>query len=146
MSGAVGSVVEGARWLAGCGRAWEVLGAWARGGLAEVPAGGGFDVVRVPVGLGPETVRWLRVAGVPLGPVLVGPDGADFVVAEGTAEGDAVLPPGTPVLLPPACVVEPYRLGGRGWLVGPAGREPARGGDVASAYALALAEAGEVLR
>ncbi|URN11895.1 hypothetical protein LUW77_09095 [Streptomyces radiopugnans] len=74
-------------WLDPTGRVPAVLAAWEHGALGEVPAGIAWDVVRVPLPLAGETVRRMRAARAPLGPVLSTPLGADFVVALGSADG-----------------------------------------------------------
>ncbi|WP_143688562.1 hypothetical protein [Streptomyces barkulensis] len=133
-------------WLAGAGRTDTVTAAWSRGALAEVPAGLAWDVVRLPLTLAPETVRLLRAACVSLGPVLVGPPGAEFIVTRGSAhgwatEGGEVLATGRLVLLPHPSFVDPFRLGDRGWLVGPTDHGLTRGLHLEAAYRSARAEA-----
>ncbi|MDG9701846.1 hypothetical protein [Streptomyces sp. DH37] len=133
-------------WLDATGRVPAVLAAWDHGALGEVPAGIAWDVVRIPLPLARETVRGLRAARAPLGPVLSTPLGADFVVAPGSADGwevtgMSVLGRGTLVLLPHPDAVEPHRVGNRGWIVAPTDRALTWGPDLRDAYAGARAAA-----
>ncbi len=133
-------------WLHATGCVEAVLVAWGRGALAEVPVGPAFDVVRVPLELAHETVRHLREAEVPLGPVLAPPGGAEFVVESGTADGWAiagstVLSRGSLLVMPHPAFVDPYRLGGRCWIVGPTDGPLTCGADLQEAYAEARADA-----
>ncbi|MGY1456136.1 hypothetical protein [Streptomyces sp. SS8] len=133
-------------WLDPTGRVPAVLAAWEHGALGEVPAGIAWDVVRLPLPLARETVRRMRAARAPLGPVLSTPLGADFVVALGSADGldvagMSVLGRGTLVLLPHPDVAEPDPVGNRGWIVPPSDRAPAWGPDLRDAYAEARAAA-----
>ncbi|MCI0385110.1 hypothetical protein [Streptomyces sp. CNQ085] len=133
-------------WLEPTGRVPAVLAAWEYGALGEVPAGVAWDVVRIPLPLALETVRRMRAARAPLGPVLSTPLGADFVVALGSADGwevtgMSVLGHGTLVLLPHPDVVEPDLIGNRGWIVRPSNQAPAWGPDLRDAYAEARAAA-----
>ncbi|MBN3931177.1 hypothetical protein IQ279_16320 [Streptomyces verrucosisporus] len=129
-------------WLEPTGRVPDVLRAWERGALGEVPAGLAWDVVRVPTGTAHATVRRLRAARVPLGPVLATPLGVDFLLAPGSADGwDAPesfrLPDRTLVPLPHPDYAEPRHLGGRSWIVRPTTGALTDGPALRDAYALA---------
>ncbi|PJE93689.1 hypothetical protein CUT44_31155 [Streptomyces carminius] len=106
------------------GRLSNVLAAWARGGPAEVPAGIGFDVLRMPAGLARPALARMRAYGTRTGPVVFGPSGAEFLVrvhsAGGWREPDAaLLPRGELVLLPPPEAGPDRPVGERAWLVRP---------------------------
>ncbi|MGY1454174.1 hypothetical protein [Streptomyces sp. SS8] len=111
-------------WLEATGRAHAVLTAWKHGRSGEVPAGAGFDAVRIPVPLVAGTVWRTALSGVPLGPVISSPLGAEFLLRPGTADGwttggGAVLRRGTLVLLPAPHVTDLSPVAARGWRVGP---------------------------
>ena len=120
---AVAAAVGPMPWLTATGRLDQVLTAWARGHLAEVPTGLGFDVLQVPGPLARETVARMREAGRRVGPVVLGPSGGEFILALGsaprTAPGTTLLRPGALVLLPPPTAGVPELVGSRGWLVPP---------------------------
>jgi hypothetical protein len=71
--------------LAPTGRLRQVLTAWGRGHLAEVPAGLGFDVLLTPGAVAEDTVRRMRAAGRRVGPVILGPSAAEFILERGSA-------------------------------------------------------------
>ncbi|MFE7975748.1 hypothetical protein [Streptomyces shenzhenensis] len=111
-------------WLTATGRLEHVLTAWGRGYLAEVPAGIGFDVLLTPGPLARDTVRRMCAAGRRIGPVVLGPRGAEFILERGSAHGwraphSSLLPLGTLVLLPSPGVHVPEPVADRGWLVPP---------------------------
>ncbi|WP_165869654.1 hypothetical protein, partial [Streptomyces barkulensis] len=115
-------------WLRPTGRVPDVLRAWGHGALGEAPTGLAWDVVRLPTGIAYETVRRLRAARAPLGPVLVTPLGAAFLLAPGSADGWHVpgstrLPDRTLVPLPHPDYTDPRHLGGRSWIVRPTGTQ-----------------------
>ncbi|MFE0898463.1 hypothetical protein ACFW3W_21530, partial [Streptomyces smyrnaeus] len=97
---------------------------WPRGVLAEVPAGLGFDVLRVPGAVAEDAARRMRAAGRRVGPVVLGPLGGEFLLECGSAPRwyaprSQFLLRGTLVLLPPPTVCLPELVGARGWLVPP---------------------------
>ncbi|MET9818364.1 hypothetical protein [Streptomyces sp. NPDC006355] len=110
-------------WLTDTGRLDQVLTAWGRGQLAEVPAGVAFDVLLTPLTLGRDTVHRMHEAGRPAGPVILGPLGAEFLIERGSAVGwsashTVLLRAGALVLLPPPGD-ENRVIGARSWLVPP---------------------------
>ncbi|MFE2492329.1 hypothetical protein ACFXGR_56220 [Streptomyces mirabilis] len=110
------------------GRLHQVLTAWGRGHLAEVPAGLGFDVLLTPGAVAEDTVRRMRAAGRRVGPVILGPSGAEFILERGSAPRwsaprSILLRPGSLVLLPPPTVRHPATVASRGWLVPPSQQE-----------------------
>jgi hypothetical protein len=110
-------------WLAATGRMDQVLTAWGRGELAEVPSGISFDVLLTPLTLGRDTVHRMHAAGRQVGPVLLGPLGAEFIIERGSATGwsashSLVLRHGALTLLPPPGD-ETHVVGARSWLVPP---------------------------
>lgn len=114
--------------LAPTGRLHQVLTAWGRGHLAEVPAGLGFDVLLTPGAVAEDTVRRMRAAGRRVGPVILGPSGAEFILERGSAPRwsaprSILLRPGSLVLLPPPTVRHPETVASRGWLVPPSHQE-----------------------
>lgn len=114
----------GIAWLEATGRQDSVLAAWERGQLGEVPAGAGFDAVRIPVSLVAGTVWRTALSGVPLGPVISSPLGAEFLLRPGTADGwtaggGAVLRRGTLILLPAPHVTDLSPVAARGWRAEP---------------------------
>ncbi|MFP8961553.1 hypothetical protein ACLIYP_13485 [Streptomyces nanhaiensis] len=138
-------------WLRPTGRVPDVLRAWGHGALGEAPAGPAWDVVRLPTGVAYETVRRLRTARAPLGPVLATPLGVDFLVTPGSADGwnapdSARLPDRTLVPLPHPDYCESRHLGNRSWVVRPTGTELTDGPALRDAYALARATAQEAAR
>ncbi|MFI1703085.1 hypothetical protein [Streptomyces griseoruber] len=115
-------------WLTSTGRLDQVLTAWGRGHLAEVPVGLGFDVLRTPGAVAEDTVRRMREAGRRVGPVILGPSGAEFILERGSAPRwsaprSTLLVPGTLALLPPPTVCHPETVASRGWLVPPTHEE-----------------------
>jgi hypothetical protein len=129
-------------WLTATGRLDQVLNAWSRGHLAEVPCGVSFDVLLTPVTLGRDAVHRMHEAGRRVGPVVLGPLGAEFIVERGSAAGwsashSVLLREGALVLLPPPGD-ESHVVAARSWLVPPC--HPATGAplcaDVTSAGAL----------
>ncbi|OUD02584.1 hypothetical protein [Streptomyces swartbergensis] len=100
------------------------LALWDQGQLAEVPAGIGWDVVRMGRHRGWRTVDALRAAGEPVGPVLVAEPYVEVLVALGSADdwdqdGATVLAAGELVPVPPPAVVAPHTLNARSWIVPP---------------------------
>lgn len=134
-------------WLRPTGRVPDVLLAWGHGALGEAPTGLAWDVVRLPTGVAYETVRRLRTARAPLGPVLATPLGVDFLLAPGSADGwsapgSARLPDHTLVLLPHPDYAEPRHLGDRSWIVRPTGTRLTEGPALRDAYTAARAAKG----
>lgn len=138
------------------GRLDHVLTAWGHGHLAEVPAGFGFDVLQTPGAVGEDTVRRMRETGLPIGPVILGPSGAEFILARDSAPRwsaprSRLLRPGALVLLPPPTVCHPETVGSRGWLVPPSHHETGApldagvtpGGALLEPYLLAVQAAEE---
>ncbi|MGV2914520.1 hypothetical protein [Streptomyces alfalfae] len=110
-------------WLTATGRLEPVLTAWGRGQYAEVPVGVAFDVLLTPPTLGRDTVRRMHDMGHRVGPVILGPLGAEFIIGRGSAAGwsashSLLLRAGSLVLLPPPGD-EDQAVGGRSWLVPP---------------------------
>ncbi|MGK5449450.1 hypothetical protein [Streptomyces radiopugnans] len=133
-------------WLRPTGRVPDVLLAWENGALGEAPTGPAWDVVRIPTGAAPATVRQLRAARAPLGPVLATPLGVDFLVTPGSADGwnapgSTRLPDRTLVLLPHPDYTEPRHLGGRSWIVRPTTGALTDGPALWDAYTAARATA-----
>ncbi|MFH0242675.1 hypothetical protein ACGRHY_09570 [Streptomyces sp. HK10] len=131
-------------WLRPTGRVPDVLLAWERGALGEAPTGLAWDVVRLPTDTTWETVRQLRTARAPLGPVLATPLGVDFLVTPGSADGwnapgSARLPDRTLVPLPHPDYTDPRHLGNRSWIVRPTGTELTDGPALRDAYVRARA-------
>jgi hypothetical protein len=111
-------------WLTATGRLDQVLTAWGRGQLAEVPTGLGFDVLLTPSAVAEDTVHRMRAAGRQVGPVILGPAGGEFILERGSAPHwsaprSTLLRPKTLVLLPPPDVCHPQTVAARGWLVPP---------------------------
>ncbi|PAZ16591.1 hypothetical protein CLM62_06475 [Streptomyces sp. SA15] len=103
----------------------------------------------------------MREAGRPVGPVILGPSGGEFILERGSAPRwsapwSTLLRPGSLVLLPPPTVCHPQTAAARGWLVPPShheAREPLSagvtpGGALLEPYlaAVAHAEAEEAAR
>lgn len=134
------------------GRADAVRAAWERGELGEAPTGVAWDVVRIPAAVAYETVTQLDAARAPVGPVLAGPLGVEFIVAPGTASGREApgwetVRGGTLILMPDPDFVRPYHVGDRSWVVAPSARRPLTdGADLHGAYLTALALAEEARR
>lgn len=110
-------------WLTATGRLDRVLTAWGNGALGEVPAGVGFDVLTTPAALGRDAVRRAHKAGHRVGPVIIGPLGAEFLIQRGSAATwsapfSFVLRDGALVLLPPPGD-ETRVVGARHWLISP---------------------------
>lgn len=100
------------------------LALWDQGALAGVPAGRGWDVVRMDRPRGWRTVQALRTAGVEIGPVLHAEGHVDVFVPKGSVEGwdqdgANVVEAGEVLLVPPPAVVAPHTLGARSWIVPP---------------------------
>ncbi|MGY1456361.1 hypothetical protein ACW69E_24340 [Streptomyces sp. SS8] len=138
-------------WLRPTGRAPDVLRAWEHGALGEAPAGLAWDVVRLPTGTAHATVRRLRAARAPLGPVLATPLGVDFLLAPGSADGWSApastrLPDHTLVPLPHPDYTDPRHLGGRSWIVRPTTGTLTEGPALRDAYTAARAAAEEAAR
>ncbi|MFE4669397.1 hypothetical protein ACFRI7_31705 [Streptomyces sp. NPDC056716] len=111
-------------WLTATGRLEQILRAWGREQLAEVPAGLAFDVLRTTGPLAHDTIVRMRAAGRRTGPVVLGANGAEFIIERGSAPDwnaprSGLLRPGTLVLLPPPHVCIPDAVAARGWLVPP---------------------------
>ncbi|WP_051717812.1 hypothetical protein [Streptomyces megasporus] len=121
------------------GRTQAAVAAWAGGHLAEVPCGAVFDVVRLPADLAAPTVEQLRDDRIQVGPVLLGPLGAEFLVVPGTAHQPvggtwSVARPGTLVLMPHPSITKGVRVGGRTWLVPPGSNPLTPGVELRRAY------------
>jgi hypothetical protein len=134
------------------GRANAVRAAWSRGELGEVPTGIAWDVVRLPAAAACETVRQLRAVTAPVGPVLAGPLGVEFIVDLGSADGweapgwEAVRG-GTLILMPAPTFIEPYHVGDRTWVVALSAASPlTEGADLHGAYLAARARTEEAAR
>ncbi|GHE14794.1 hypothetical protein GCM10010339_87290 [Streptomyces alanosinicus] len=146
-------------WLEPTGRREQVLTAWGRGQLAEVPVGLSFDVVLVPGALACDVLDRARAEGIQPGPVILGPSGAEVIIRLGSAPGwcapgflllrrDALL------LLPPPTVRAPKTMAARGWLIPPAQREASDppgnrlpcGDDLLRPYLAAVQAAAEAAR
>ncbi|NSC20130.1 hypothetical protein FM076_02455 [Streptomyces albus subsp. chlorinus] len=103
----------------------QVLIAWDRGDVAELPAGRAWDVVAVPSRVGWTSVlRYLSRMGAPAGPVLSTVRGVHWLVAPGTADGwdlptGALLPAGSTVTVPHPVVTAPHTVQGHSWIVPP---------------------------
>ena len=142
------------------GRRENVLNAWRQGALAEVPTGVAFDVLRMPEGLAPFVLARMREDGVRLGPVLLGPHGAEFLIRTHTMwdltpddKHVELLSEGQLVLLPPPTVLAPQaEVGKRAWLVPltyhpadcPVGHGVAWGAEMRESYEAALADFAKV--
>ncbi|MFF6784977.1 hypothetical protein [Streptomyces sp. NPDC012510] len=115
-------------WLTATGRLEQVLTAWSRGQLAEVPVGLGFDVLLTPGAMAEDTVRRMREASRRVGPVILGPSGGEFLLERGSAPRwsaprSRLLVPGSLILLPPPAVCHPETVAARGWFVPPVHEE-----------------------
>ncbi|MFB7594275.1 hypothetical protein [Streptomyces sp. NPDC056160] len=102
----------------------QTLARWAEGRLAELPAGQGWDVVRMDRPHGWRTVQALRNAGAEIGPVLHNADHVDVFVPAGSVEdwdqeGARVVAAGAMLHVPPPAVVAPHTLNARSWIVPP---------------------------
>jgi hypothetical protein len=100
------------------------LAAWDQGQLADLPAGRGWDVVRMDRSRGWRTVTALRTAGAEIGPVLHTEAHVDVLVPLGSVtdwdlDGATVLPVGELLTVPPPAVVAPRTLRARSWIVPP---------------------------
>ncbi|MFJ5035895.1 hypothetical protein ACIQB5_49825 [Streptomyces sp. NPDC088560] len=114
-------------WLSPTGRRDQVLTAWGRGQLAEVPVGLTFDTLLVPGALARDVVARMAAVGIQPGPVILGPSGAEFIIGLGSAPGwcapdSLLLRRGALILLPPPTVLLPKTVAARGWLIRPAHR------------------------
>lgn len=102
----------------------STLALWDQGQLAELPAGKGWDVVRMDRPRGWRTVQALRNAGAVIGPVLHTDSHVEVLVPAGSVEawdqeGATVLAEGELLLAPPPAVVAPHTLHARSWIVPP---------------------------
>lgn len=100
------------------------LALWDQGQLAELPAGIGWDVLRMGRHRGWRTVEALRTAGATIGPVLHTEDAVEVLVPRGSADawdqdGVTVLAQGELVPVPPPAYVAPHTLNARSWIVPP---------------------------
>lgn len=121
----------------------QTLTRWAEGGLAALPVGKGWDVVRMDRPHGWRTVQALRNAGAKIGPVLHNADHVDVFVPAGSVEdwdqpGARVLAKGDRLHVPPPAVVAPHTLLTRSWIVAP-GTTLTDGTALYEAYAAASA-------
>ncbi|MFJ5035550.1 hypothetical protein ACIQB5_47865 [Streptomyces sp. NPDC088560] len=143
-------------WLERTGRRDQVLTAWGRGQLAEVPVGLCFDVLLVPGGLARDVIDRVCAVGIRPGPVILGPSGAEIIIALDSASGwcapaSVLLRRGALVLLPPPTVRVPETVAARGWLIPPAHRSASAppeaglmsGGDLVRPYRAAVRAAEE---
>ncbi|MGK5497253.1 hypothetical protein [Streptomyces sp. URMC 125] len=134
------------------GRADAVHAAWIRGELGEAPTGVAWDTVRLPATVARETLRQLRAARAPVGPVLAGPLGVEFIVVLGSADGWEApgwetVRSGTLILMPSPKFTGPYHVGDRTWWVAPPVRPLfALGADLHGAYLTARALTEEARR
>jgi hypothetical protein len=102
----------------------QTLALWDQGQLAEVPAGKGWDVVRMQRQHGWRTVTALKTAEVEIGPVLHTEAHVEVLVplgsvAEWDQDGATVLDEGELLQVPPPAVVAPHTLNARSWIVPP---------------------------
>ncbi|GAA3527993.1 hypothetical protein [Streptomyces osmaniensis] len=102
----------------------QTLALWDQGQLAELPAGKGWDVVRMERSHGWRTVTALRTAGVTVGPVLHTEASVDALVPLGSVadwdqDGATVLAEGELLQVPPPAVVVPHTLNARSWIEPP---------------------------
>ena len=100
------------------------LALWDQGQLAELPAGPGWDVVRMDRPHGWRTVTALRTAGAVIGPVLHNADHVDVLVPLGSVadwdqDGATVLAAGELLRVPPPAFVAPHTHNARSWIVPP---------------------------
>ncbi|EST17993.1 hypothetical protein [Streptomyces roseochromogenus] len=115
-------------WLEPTGRRDQVLTAWGRRQLAEVPVGLSFDTILVPGALARDVLDRVRAAGIHPGPVILGPSGAEVIIRLDSAPGwcapnSLLLRRGALLLLPPPTVHVPKMMAARSWLIPPAQRE-----------------------
>lgn len=97
---------------------------WDQGQLAELPAGIGWDVVRMGRHRGWRTVTALRTAGAAVGPVLHTATHVEVLVPLGSVgdwdqDGATVVDQGEMIALPPPAIVAPHTLNARSWVVAP---------------------------
>ncbi|MFI1467661.1 hypothetical protein [Streptomyces wuyuanensis] len=121
----------------------QTLMRWDQAQLAEVPAGKGWDVVRMDRSRGWRTVTALKTAGAEVGPVLHNSDHVDVLVplgsvAEWDQDGARVVAEGEVLLVPPPAVVAPHTLLAHSWIV-PPGATLTDGMALYEAYAAASA-------
>ena len=121
----------------------QTLVLWDQGQLAELPAGKGWDVVRMDRPRGWRTVTALRTAGAEIGPVLHTETHVEVLVplgsvAEWDQDGATVLAEGELLQVPPPAVVAPHTLNARSWIV-PPGASLTDGMALYEAYAAASA-------
>lgn len=137
-------------WLAGTGvNVADALSTWADAKLLDVPAGRAFDVVRMPLTPGWDSIRHLRSMGAAVGPILHTLRGVEALVRTGSAAGWDL--PGAHVLtadeivnVPHPSVVAPHTANARSWAVAPR-NDPTwtDGADLYGAYAAALVTLGQ---
>lgn len=112
-------------WIASSGASVSgTLALWDQGQLAELPAGIGWDVVRMGRHRGWRTVEALRTAGAHVGPVLVAEPFVEVFVPLGSVadwdqDGATIVAVGELVPVPPPVVVAPHTLHARSWIVPP---------------------------
>lgn len=117
---------------------------WADGKLVEVPAGRAWDVVRLPLIEGWETVRHLRNLHLSSGPIMATYDSVEVLVAVGAPDGwdlpeTRVLTSGDTIELPPPIVVAPHTCRAKTWIVAPRDLgHLINAADLYSAYAAAM--------
>ncbi|MGW7197564.1 hypothetical protein [Streptomyces chryseus] len=119
----------------------QTLALWDQGQLAELPAGKGWDVVRMDRSRGWRTVTALRTADVTIGPVLHTEAYVEVLVPLGSAagwdqDGASVVAEGELLQVPPPAVVVPHTLRARSWIV-PPGRTLTDGMALYEAFASA---------
>jgi hypothetical protein len=121
----------GTDWLASayskpCFALWQWAGP---DGIADIPAGRLFDILRVTRQSGEHALKELRSSGAAIGPVLLCSPRVtvEFLVPPGTAAEWAPLPrttcvgTGSTLRCPTAYVVPPAAYSGRTWLIPPTG-------------------------
>lgn len=133
------------QWLKGTGASVvDALMAWDKGELAVVPAGHGWDVVRMPRPLGWRTVQHLRDTGATVGPVLHSEMYVEVLVPAGSvADWDlpeaTVVTAGNTISVPHPSIVAPRTQNSRTWIVPPSGTLLTDGNALYGSYAAALA-------
>lgn len=133
------------QWLKGTGASIvDALMAWDKGELAVVPAGHGWDVVRMPRPLGWRTVQHLRESGSIVGPVLHNETHVEVLVPTGSVAdwdlpGATVVTAGNTILVPHPSIVAPRTQNSRTWIVPPSGTILTDGNELYGSYAAALA-------
>ncbi|WP_253209011.1 hypothetical protein [Streptomyces niphimycinicus] len=138
-----------ARWIRDSGgNVSEVFLAWENGGLAELPVGKAWDVVRLEQPAGWAAIRMLQKMGLPLGPVLYAHLAVEVPVPVHTADGwdlvgSTVLGDGETLLVPHTRVVVPSTQQGRSWIGAPNLSVLTNPDDLYGTYFAALAKDGE---